>query len=481
MDNIIGRTRERKQLESLYQSKQAEFVVVYGRRRVGKTYLVREHFAGRFSFAHTALSPFELQKDKKEYLLQQQLSAFGESLREYGDYHQESPKDWFQAFLWLKEMLQRQSKRRRLLVFIDELPWMDTPRSGFIAAFEHFWNGWGAGQHRLMLVVCGSAASWVNDHLLNNTGGLYGRTTREIHLSPFTLSESEQYFVSRGIVMDHYDLLQCHMILGGIPYYMSYFDKGKSLSQNIDQLFFSKGSKLQTEFERLFKSLFVDSEKYISIVKFLGKRREGYTRKEIVEATELSSGGGLTSILQSLEASDFIVKYIPFYGTARDTHYRLTDLFTLFYLYFIESRKALNATFWQDNQHSPSLHAWRGLAFEEVCYLHQDNIKRALGISGVQCEVLPWRCKDKDDHTQIDMIIDRADRVVNVCEIKFSTGPFLIDKAYDADLRRKIQSLLIHTKMKKNPHLTFITTYGLKQNAYSGHVQSVVGMDELFI
>lgn len=480
MNQIIGRSREREQLESLYQSKRAEFVVVYGRRRIGKTFLVREHFAGRFSFAHTALSPFELIREKGEYLLQQQLSAFANSLREYGDYHQERPKDWFQAFQWLKEMLQRQSRRRRLVVFLDELPWLDTPRSGFVTAFEHFWNGWGAGQHRLMLIVCGSAASWINDRLLNNTGGMYGRTTREIHLSPFTLSECEQYFTSKGIVMDHYDLLQCHMILGGIPYYMSYLEKGKSLSQNIDLLFFSKGGKLQTEFVRLFDSLFVDSEKYMAIAKLLSKKRGGYTRKEIVSLTGMASGGSLTTILQSLEASDFIVQYIPFCGTSRDTHYRLTDLFTLFYLHFIESKKTFNPTFWQDNQLSPSLNAWRGLAFEEVCYLHRDNIKRALGISGVQCEMMPWQSKEADDHTQIDMVIDRADRVVNICEMKFSAGPFLIDKAYDADLRRKIQSLMEHTHMKKNPHLTFITTYGLKQNAYSGHVQNEVCMDDLF-
>lgn len=478
-NNIIGRKNEQTILDGLFNSQQAEFVVIYGRRRVGKTFLVREMFENKFTFYHTALSPFEMIEQDADLLYRQQLLVFGESLRRYGDYHNESPKDWLQAFSWLRELLERQPKRKRMLVFLDELPWMDTPRSGFVTAFEHFWNGWGAGQHKLMLVVCGSAASWINDKLLNNTGGLYGRTTREIHLAPFNLAECSSFFKSKNIVMDNYDLLQCYMIMGGIPYYLNYMEKGISLAQNIDNLFFVKGGKLQIEFERLFKSLFLDVKKFMAVVRFLSQKREGLTRKEIAEAMEMTSGGGLTSILQSLEASDFIIKYIPYGGSSRNTRYKLIDLFSLFYLYFIDAKSTTNTKFWQDNIHSPSLNAWRGFSFEEVCYVHQNQIKTALGISGVHCEVMPWRSKLEDDHAQIDMLIDRDDRVINICEMKFSSDDFLIDKQYDAELRNKIQSFVTQSKVKKNPHLTIITTFGLKQNQYSGRVQSLITMEDL--
>ena len=478
--NIIGRRSEQEALEKLYKSKMPEFVVLYGRRRVGKTFLIREMFEGKFAFAHSALSPFEMQENNSELLYKQQLRVFGESLREYGSTHDDSPKDWIQAFEWLWELLSRQSKRKRLVVFLDELPWMDTPRSGFVTAFEHFWNNHGCNMHNLMLIVCGSAASWISNTLLNNTGGLYGRTTHELHLSPFTLKESQSFFKSRGIVMDQYDMLQCYMIMGGIPYYMSYIEKGLSLAQNIDKLFFSSGGKLQREYDRLFKSLFVDSERYKSIVGLLSKRREGYSRNEIIETLGVPNGGGLTETMKSLEASDFVTSYIPYGGSKRDIHYKLIDLFSLFYLNFVESHPSNNSTFWQDNLHAPALNTWRGISFEEVCYVHIAQIKQALGISGVHSEVLPWRSKQQDDHTQIDMLIDRADRVVNVCEIKFYTDDFTIDKSYDATLRRKMQSFVEQTKLRKNPHLTLITTYGLRENQYSNRVQKVITMDELF-
>lgn len=479
-ENICGRKSEIIELESVYNSKQAEFVVIYGRRRVGKTFLIRELYEGKFAFCHTALSPFEMEQDNTELLYRQQLRVFGDSLQQYGDYHKEAPADWIQAFQWLRELLVRQSRRKRLVVFLDELPWMDTPRSGFVTAFEHFWNGWGAGQRKLMLIVCGSASSWINDKLLNNTSGLYGRTTHDIHIAPFNLLDCEQYFSKRRIVMDRYDLLQCYMIMGGIPYYMSYFKRGHSLAQNIDNMFFANGGSLRLEFDRLFQSLFTDAERYKSLVRLLGSRREGYTRKEIVEHLGITSGGGLTKMLESLEASDFIIRYNSFASSARGTYYKLIDMFSLFYLFFVEKHNARNTSFWQDNLHSPQLNAWRGISFEEVCYSHIDKIKSALGISGVHCEVLPWRSKTQDDHTQIDMLINRDDRVVNICEIKYCAGVFTIDKDYDMTLMNKVQSFVAQTSLRKNPHLTVITTYGLKQNQYSGHIQNVVTMDDFF-
>ena len=475
---IIGRTQEQSKLQELYESQKAEFLVVYGRRRTGKTFLLREYFEDKFAFFHTALSPFEM-ADNNELLLRQQLRRFGDTLRSFGSLSAGAPADWFEAFDRLIDLISRQSKKKRLVVFIDELPWLDTPRSNFVTAFEHFWNSWGAGRHNLFLIVCGSATSWITNKLLNNTGGLYGRSTCEMQIVPFTLGECEKFYQKKGLVFDRYDQLQAYMVTGGIPYYMSYFQKGLSLAQNIDELFFRTNGKLTGEFERLYGSLFVDSQKYIDVVAAISTRRDGLTRKEIGEQLKLTSGGGLTDILRGLEASNFIMPYNLFGGTKRDVRYKLTDLFSRFYLYFSDLQKTNNPTFWADNLSSPQLNVWRGLAFEDVCFTHQSQIKRALGISGVHTQILPWRITDTEG-AQIDMIIDRDDRVINICEMKFSTGEFEINKEYDAKLRHKIQVFMDTTRVRNNPHLTLITTYGLQKNEYSGHVQKCVTMDDLF-
>lgn len=478
MNAIVGRKKEQQELERLYQSGKSEFVVVYGRRRVGKTFLIREFFGDDLSFYHTGLSPLELEGNK---LQEKQLQSFAFSLKRYGAELDHLPTDWFEAFEILILLLERKGKERRLVVFIDEMPWMDTPRSGFITAFEHFWNGWAAGQSHLMLIVCGSATSWISDKLIQNKGGLYGRTTYEIHLSPFTLGECEEYFKKENIVMDRYDQLQSYMIMGGIPYYLSYLNKGYSLAQNIDILFFQKDGKLRQEFYRLYASLFTDPENYIKVVKLLGQRREGYTRVEIAEMTKIPYGGGLTQILKSLEVSDFITSYIYYRRSRRDTYYKLTDLYTLFYLYFLDKKNNVNPNFWQNNLLSPSLNAWRGFSFEEVCFVHSQKIKQALGIASVHTEISPWKSYGMETgNAQIDMVIDRADRVINVCEMKFSTDDFRIDKNYDAELRRKIDVFVNETRCKKSLHTTLVTTYGLLKNEYSGRIQNVVTMDALF-
>lgn len=477
MKSIIGRKIEQNKLEQIYSSNKAEFVVIYGRRRVGKTYLVRELFQDRFNFYHTALSPIEL--DGKNLTIKQ-LQAFYYSLKRYGANIEHEPSDWFEAFEMLITLLENKDKNRRLVIFIDELPWMDTPRSGFITAFEHFWNSWAAGQKNIMLIVCGSAASWISDKLIQNKGGLYGRTTYEIHLSPFTLGECEEFMKSEGIVMNRYDQLQCYMTMGGIPYYLSYINKGESLTQNIDRLFFSKGGKLREEFYRLYASLFSTPEKYIKIIRLLSQKREGYTREEIAKETGIPYGGGLTKMLQALESSDFIMPYVYYNHSSREVYYKLIDLYTLFYLHFIEKKNA-GSDFWKNNLMSPTLNAWRGIAFEEVCFVHSKKIKQALGIAAVQTEISPWRSKQSEgDRAQIDMLIDRADMVVNVCEMKYSTDNYAIDKKYDAELRRKLSVFANETRCRKALHTTIVTTYGLVKNEYSGYIQNVVTMDSLF-
>ena len=444
-DRIIGRESEKEVLTSLYQSNNAEFLAVYGRRRVGKTYLVREFFEDTFAFYHTALSPFEL-KDQPKLLYRAQLDEFAHSLKKYGETKDDPIENWF------------------------------------MSAFEHFWNGWGAGKHNLLLIVCGSATTWMLDKLIHNTGGLYGRTTRELHLRPFSLHQTEKYCKFVGLTMDRYDILQSYMLLGGVPYYWSYFQKGKSVAENVDDLFFSSGGKLTDEFDNLFTSLFGDRVKYRMVVEALSKSRYGMTREQIAVKVKMTSGGDLSEILKSLEKSDLISSYYSFGETKRNRYFKLTDPFCLFYLNFVQKHPTSNKSYWQDNQFTPKVNTWRGLAFEDVCFVHQEEIRSALGIRGVQAEVYPWRTggEGKTDGAQIDMLIDRADRVMNVCEIKFSRSEFEIDKDYEADLRRKVDAVLEHVKSRRTPIMTLITTYGLKHNMYSGRIQKVVVMDDLF-
>jgi len=476
MKNIIGRKKEIAELERLYNADNAEFVAVYGRRRVGKTYLIKEVFKDRFTFWHTGLSPYD--RDKK-FLLRDQLQTFFYSLQDYGLEGESCPKSWIEAFRLLEKLLAKKDNGSRQVVFIDELPWMDTARSRFIPAFEHFWNGWASKRDNILLIVCGSATLWMEDNLINNKGGLYNRLNRMMKIHPFTLSECKAYFRSKGMTMSSYDVAQTYMVFGGIPHYLSLFEKGYSAAQNIDMLLFDKDAKLKGEFDRLFGSLFKNADEHKKVIRLLAKRRSGYTRKEILEQTGIKDGGGASDILKGLTESDFIQSYYPF-GERKSEHYRLTDHFYTTYLQFLDGKNKLDSQFWQKNNASPRLNSWRGFAFEELCFAHIDQVKQKLGIGSVTTTESSWIIESSDQKQQIDMLIDRADNVVNLCEIKFYAKPFIINGKYGTELRERVQTLMDNVPQKKSVHLTLIAAYGLKQNEYSGLVQSVVTLDDLF-
>ena len=480
MAEIIARKREQSELKRLYDSGKAEFVVVYGRRRVGKTYLVREYFSGNFDFYHTALSPYD--KEGAKTTTAQQLQCFHSSLVRFGDSNPLVPKDWLEALERLRDLVEgRLNKGKRTVVFIDELPWLDIAKSGFVPAFEHFWNGWGAGCQDLILIVCGSATTWIHDTFLDNTGGLYNRITAEIRVSPFSLSECEDFYRSRSVEISRYDQLQYYMILGGVPYYMDYLRRGESLAANIDSLFFNKDSRLRNEFDRLFASLFKKPEGYKELVRFLAGSRAGYTREEITSGTSYSSGGGLTEALAALEASDFILKYRPFAAKKGEEKYKLIDGFLLFYLKFVDGVSKKNSGYWQRFENTSKLTSWRGLSFENLCFNHIPQIKNALGISGVYTEESAWIRQGNDimRGAQIDMLIDRDDRIINLCEMKFVLGDYSVSKEEEAKLQNR-KAALYESGTKKAVNLVLVTTYGLKQNAHSAVFQKVVTMEDLF-
>ena len=475
---MIGRQKEIEALNELFESGRAELVVIYGRQGIGKTVLVDETFAGRITFRQAGLSPAD--EDAKG-LLKAQLAHFYNSLILHGMEECKEPDNWLDAFLLLEQFLLKIDDGSRQLVFLDELPWLDSPRSGFLRAFEGFWNTWACHRKNLMVIVCGSANSWVLDNLINNHGGLYGRVTYEIKLSPFTLRECEEFYSSRGIVFSRYDIIQSYMIFGGIPYYLGYMKKEQSLAQNVDSLLFSRNGKLKNEYNRLFESVFTNPEAIKEIVRLLYTRNAGFTRKEITEKLGITDGGGLSKNLSALIASDFITKYVPFGFTKREEHYKLIDPFCLFYLHFVQEQTKINEKFWQQNVMSQSVVVWRGFAFENVCFNHIDQIKHALGISGVISSASAWSKKGGDeDGVQIDLLIQRNDNVINMCEIKFTSEDFTVDKNYYRVLLSRPERIRELVSPKTSIQSTLITTYGLKRNEYSGAFTNVITMDDLF-
>ena len=477
---MTGRTREVFELTGLYNRDKAELVAIYGRRRVGKTYLVDETFKDRITFRHAGLSPVEESGQPAGNSLKKQLQAFYYSLLAHGMKKDHCPADWLEAFFMLEMYLQNVDDGSRQLIFLDELPWMDTAKSGFITAFEAFWNSWACFRN-VMVIVSGSATTWIRDKLINNHGGLYGRVTYEIKLEPFTLGECEELFRERSIRLSRYDIVQSYMIFGGIPYYLNYFQRGRSLAQNVDDLFFLKGAKLRQEFDRLFSSVFGNPDMMKAIVRALSKRNMGCTRKEIADTTGYTEGGTLTGALKALIASDFVIKYVPFGCGKRECYYKLTDPFCLFYLRFVANTTSIPDGFWQQNSSLQRIVSWRGFAFENVCFNHVAQIKTALGISGISSEQSAWTGTGKDKSgTQIDLIISRKDNVVNMCEIKFYSDVVTVDKKYDKLLRER-RSLLQEAIPKRSMiHNTLITTYGIKENEYRWSFDTVITMDDLF-
>lgn len=475
-ETIIGRGDEKAILKEILGSKEAELVAVFGRRRVGKTFLVRNYYQEQLMFECTGIH---------EAGLAEQLLNFSRCLQKAMKLPipPATPGNWIQAFDFLGDFLQTKLRRQVVVVLLDEFPWMHTPKSGFLTAFGHWWNTWASRQPLLKVVICGSAASWMIKNVLYNKGGLHNRVSSTIRLLPFSLMETKEYLVSRGIRLDHYQLLQLYMAMGGIPQYLKQVSKGESAGQVIDKLFFGKNGLLKTEFNVLYQSLFSHAGHHEAIVRQLAKKAKGMSRAEVIEACGLTTGGTTTRLFDELEQSGFISQYIPFGKTSRDSIYKLSDEYTLFYLKFIDQSRAAGAGTWHKIAESPSYNSWSGYAFEAVCQKHVQQIKNSLGIRAVYTEMSGWRYNPPKGETgaQIDLLLDRHDHCINVCEMKFSGKEFVIDKKYAAELDNKVNVFKEKTGTRKTAFLTMITTYGTKQNIYyTGRVMEEVKMEDLF-
>jgi len=463
---LIGRKEEQYQLNAAFNDEYSQFVVVYGRRRVGKTFLVRETFNYDFCFQHTGMLK-ERSRDK-------QLEAFWMSLKEYG-HNCEMPPDWIHAFDELKNVI-RASKKKRKLVFIDEIASMDTGKSGLVPALEQFWNGWCTARKDVVLVVCSSASSWIIKKVFRNKGGLHNRTTSRIHVRPFTLRECEEYISYRKFKWSRYQILNMYMVLGGVAYYWSLLDARFSPAQNIDSLFFAEDAKLSGEYDELYSSLFKNAVPYKMIIEALGKKSKGLTRQDLASMKGMDDSGTLTERLDELERCNFIRKYTVYPNKKKDAIYQLVDNYTLFYFKFILNNDKGDTAFWSHSQSLPFARTWSGLAFERVCLQHIDQIKQSLGISGVLTSQWAWRGQS----SQIDLIIDRNDNIVNICEMKWALREYQLTSKDHNSLINKVEEFSSLIDKRKSIQVTMITSFGVQHGIYSDDYQTEVTMDDLF-
>lgn len=468
MDKIIGRESELGLLDKYNKSGKIEFVALYGRRRVGKTSLVRYYFKDKFDFYVTGV----LDGTKAD-----QEDAFYDALIKYG-YSGEKPKNWKEALNALGAILEKKKRKKRCVVFIDELPCFDTDYSGFVKDFGDFWNRMASWYDNIFLIICGSATAWMIRNVIDSKGGLHNRVTHEMHLRPFDLYQTEQYVKARKGKWDRLSILQMYMALGGIPYYFSLVDFSKSPAENIDALFFSQDAELKKEYRRLYKSLYKDPEQYLDIINVLATSRKGMTRKDILTKLKLTSGRMISERLEDLVLCDFISHHSNG-GKENSGIYRLMDFYTLFYLTFCKN-EITDRAYWRHTINTPVQNTWYGLAFERVCMCHIWQIIQSLRLDSMLTKYYSWRSKESEVGAQIDMVIERADGIINVCEMKYSRSDYKQDIDDSRNLINKIDDFVSETKTKKSVQTVLITTYGLREGAHADDFQKVLTLDHLF-
>jgi AAA+ ATPase superfamily predicted ATPase len=469
--NIIGREAEKRKIENALKSRDPELLVVYGRRRVGKTYLIREYCKEYIRFEFSGMYKASARE---------QLRQFSQTLFKYTNVKRKIPTNWIDALWQLQDYCDSLKDRKKKVIFIDEFPWIDNNKSSFLRAFDHFWNRYGNRRGDLMVIICGSAASYMINKIIRDKGGLHNRLTDRIRVEPFNLAECASLLKQNGVKMTKYDMLQVYMAMGGIPHYWQKILPGESAVQAIDRLCFEKDGFLRNEFSNVFASLFDLADNHEKIIRTLANVRKGLTRTELLKRSKLPSGGNITNTLNELEESGFIEHYTPYKGT-NYALYRLKDEYSGFYVKYIEKNKPSKDGVWNKLQQQASFKAWAGFTFETICMKHIDQIREALKISGMYSYCGSWIEKNNEQGAQIDLLIDRADNIINIFEIKFYNTTFTIDKKYCEELMRKEWAFRNATKTRKGIFLTFITTFGLVKNEYYlQQVQNSITLDDLF-
>lgn len=471
---LIGREKEKQILLNALTEEYSQFIAVYGRRRVGKTFLIRESYEYKFNFQFTGAAKTTARK---------QLARFRLALKEQGLNDVPTLTNWMDAFSELKRFINQQPEGKKV-IFLDELPWMDAPRSNFLSELESFWNGWASARKDIVFIVCGSSTAWMVKKIIKNKGGLHNRLTHRIALKPFSLHLCEEMMKSRSISLTRKQILEGYMIFGGVPYYWSLLNRGASLTQEISRLIFSEDGDMYDEFNMLYASLFKKPEPYIKVISLLAKKKMGMTRQELITAGKLEDNGALTEILKDLEWCGFIRGYSMLGNKIKNEVYQLIDHYTLFYYEFIHEQRH-GSNFWQAMQGKPQYNTWCGLAFERVCLWHIEQIKNKLGISGILTNEYAWRTgpnKEKNlSGVQIDLLIERSDGIIDLCEMKYSKDTYTINETYEKELIQKKNIFAEVTKTKSAIHTIMVTTYGINHNAYSNEIQNEIELNDLFL
>jgi uncharacterized protein len=472
---LIGRKRQISALEEARSSRKPELVALIGRRRVGKTYLIKQVYGQDIDFEMIGTQHGNLATQLQNFVLR-----IGRSFPNFQILRK--PASWIEAFDLLGQALETVKKPDKKIVFLDELPWLDTKRSNFIAGLGYFWNSWAINQH-IVVVICGSATSWMIKKIINDKGGLHNRVTQRISLQPFTLSETEEFCRAKQINLNRYHLLQIYMVMGGIPMYLEQLKKGLSAVQNIQDICFDPNGYLYDEFDRLFASLFDNHQQHIAVIRALAGRRHGLTRQEIIAGTKFSNGGMLSDILAELEQSGFISIYNGYGKKIKESLYRLTDFYTHFYLTFIEPLGRHSKVNFKELSDLPKWKNWSGYAFENIGVMHTDQILKALGIHGLSTSIGSFVAKPTDglSGAQIDLLIERSDQSIHLCEIKFSSKAFELTKQDAENLTQKKTVFQYHTKTNKHLFTTLITVFSPTANAHLlNTVDQVVTSEDLF-
>ena len=500
MEKLIGRVAEMNELQAALSSKRSELVMMYGRRRVGKTFLVRRFFNDQYTFHFVGAH---------KQPMRVQLQHFREALEEFSGKRVAELTNWHEAFIALERYLE-QSKDKRKVLFFDEMPWMDTQKSDFVSELEYFWANWVQNRDDIVFIACGSATSWMKEKLEDNQGGLHNRLTHRIYIRPFYLSECKAYLREHGFDWDEYQIMQLYMILGGVPYYLSLLQPHLSMIANIDALLFRYGAALKEEFGELFNALFKRADSYIKIVELLSTKREGFTKGEITKKTGFS-GGSLTKMLENLERCDFVLAYAQYGNKTKQTLYRLCDFYTLFYFHYIKDNRTRDEEYWQHHFQDRNVGSWEGFSFEELCFRHLPHIKHALGISGIGTEASSWRYVVKDDNgegltvngdgemvtgdglpvtgenesekkkgAQVDLVISRVDKMIHLCEMKFCETPYEIKKNYAETVSKRKELFMNVNNVERGVVITFVTPKGIKSGVHSSIVHSSVTAEDLF-
>jgi AAA+ ATPase superfamily predicted ATPase len=459
--NIFGRDRELSLFEQIEENSMSEFVAVYGRRRIGKTYLVHEYFKNHkffFEFIGTKNSPAKIQIK----------NFYREIKRKWNSKVSEEPRDWSEALSLLVDLIEMQSVKKtdeKKIIFFDELPWLASKKSGFIEALEYLWNSFLSKRADVILVVCGSSANWMISQIVNNKGGLHNRLTRPpIAMMPFTLRETQRYLKTKAIDVNPQQIAEFYMVTGGVAYYLNQIQRGETSAQFINRTFFMIAGELRNEFERLFQSLFDHFEIHVKIVKCLAQHPFGLSQKDLIEYLGINSGGTFTKILTELEKSDFI-RFTPQLGNKRkEGIYRLIDEYTLFYLTWIQplARTFQDRIYWQKQVGKPRYNSWLGYAFENLCFKHSEELVSALGISGLTTQIYGYRTPK----VQIDLVIERSDKALNLCEMKYTGEPYEMSASEVEKLKTRKTGALANIKRNVQVFITLVTLFPAKKNKY---------------